>query len=387
MKTRVISFLILLLFLPFGPVRAQKTHIRVIGSRTCLANDSVHVRLALKAFGLRSDYRMDLTPVICGGTEEALLPAVRISGNRNRRSQERKELFGRNVPKDVFFTVPASDTLFYRAVLPYEPWMDHASLRIDNRLTGCCGSRLLPSMLAVADLALAVPGPEQAQVEEPVVVPEPVIVISPTEQLAKTEGFIRRDEMYEAEKQAANYFRDPDALRVFFRQGRVAIDTTYMDNAATLDRLDRALRVMTADTTIRITRLVIVGYASIEGSLRRNTYLAGRRAAVLQEYAAARGVPLPDIETVNMGEGWDELRELVAASGSVPCREKVLHIIDTVPVSEGREKQLMDLNDGVPYRWMMKYLFPQQRNAGYIRLYYTGAKKPCPATATGGAPE
>ena len=98
MKTKVMSFLILLQLLSFGPVHAQKADIRVIDSHTCFANDSVHVRLTLKALGLPSDYRMDLTPVIYGGTEKALLPAARISGSRNRRSQERKALFGRNVP-------------------------------------------------------------------------------------------------------------------------------------------------------------------------------------------------------------------------------------------------------------------------------------------------
>lgn len=386
MKTRAIPLLILLLFLSSISTHARKADIRVIDSHIRLANDSVHVRLTLKALDLPPDYRMDLTPVIWKGAEQALLPSVRISGSRNRRSQERKKLFGSNAPKDAPLTVAASDTLFYKAALPYEPWMDHASLRIDNRLSGCCSSLLLSPTLAATDLALAMPAPEPP-VEEPAAMPAPIIALSPTEQLARTEGFIRRDNMYEADRQAANYFRDPDALRVFFRQGRITIDTAYMDNATTLERLDKALRVMTADTAIRITRLVIVGYASIEGSLRRNTYLAGKRAAVLREYTAVRGVPLPDIETVNMGEGWDELRDLVATSGSVPCREKILHIIDTVPVSEGREKQLMDLNDGVPYRWMMKHLFPQQRNAGYIRLYYTGAEKPCPATATGGAPE
>lgn len=379
MKTRAIPLLILLLFLSSISAHTRKADIRVIDSHIRFANDSLHVRLTLKALDLPSDYRMDLTPVIWKGAEQALLPSVRISGSRNRRSQERKELFGSNAPKDAPLTIAASDTLFYKAALPYEPWMDHASLRIDNRLSGCCSSLLLSPTLAATDLALAMPVPEPP-VEEPAAMPAPIIALSPTEQLARTEGFIRRDEMYEAEKQAANYFRDPDALRVFFRQGRVAIDTTYMDNAATLDRLNRALRVMTADAAIRITRLVIVGYASIEGSLRRNTYLAGRRAAVLQEYAAARGVPLPDIETVNMGEGWDELRDMVTASDSLPYREEVLHIIDAVPVSKGREKQLMDLHGGVPYRWMMEYLFPQQRNAGYIRLYYTGAEKPRPAT-------
>ena len=375
MKTRTISLIILLLFQSSCLIHARKADIRIIDSHVRLANDSVHVCLTLKALNLPSDYRMDLTPVIWSQTERVLLPSVRISGNRNRRSQERKELFGSNAPKDIPLPVASSDTLFYEAALPYEPWMNHASLRIDNRLSGCCSSLLLSSTLAAADLALTLPSPKT-----PVEVPATVISPSPTEKLARTENFIRRDEMYETEKQAANFFRDPDALRIFFRQGRVTIDTTYMDNATTLDRLDRALHVMTADTAIRITRLVVVGYASIEGTLKRNTYLAERRAAILQEYAAVRGVPLPDIETVNMGEGWDELRDMVATSGSVPYQEEVLRIIDTVPVAGGREKQLMDLHGGVPYRWMMKHLFPKQRNAGYIRIYYTGAEIPPYAT-------
>lgn len=379
MKTRTISLLILLLFQCSCLVHARKADIRVIDSQILLANDSVHVRLTLKALDLPSDYRMDLTPVIWSQAEQVLLPSVRISGNRNRRSQERKELFGSNAPKDVPLTVASSDTLFYEAALPYEPWMNHASLRIDNRLSGCCSSQLLSPTLAAADLALTLPSPKPP-VEVPIVAPATVKTLSSTEQLARTENFIRRDEMYETEKRAANFFRDPDALRIFFRQGRVAIDTTYMDNAATLDRLDRALHVMTADTAIHITRLVVVGYASIEGTLRRNTYLAEKRATILQEYATARGVPKPNIETVNMGEGWDELRDIVATSGNVPCQKEILRIIDTVPVSGGREKQLMDLRGGVPYSWMMKHLFPQQRNAGYIRIYYTGAEHTPPAT-------
>lgn len=369
MKTRIIFLLILLLFLSSGPVHSRKADIRVIGSHILLSNDSVHVRLILKAADLPSDYRMDLTPVIWSGAEKARLPAVRISGSRNRRSQERKALFGGNVPEEcVSLAVASTDTLFYAASLPYEPWMNHASLRIDNRLSGCCSSLLLSPTLAASDLALALPEPEQPLIKEPVTAPAPVL--SPTEQLARTEGFIRNDGKYEADKQAANYYRDPDALRVFFRQGSTVMDTTYMENAATLKRLDKALHVMTADTAIRITRLVVVGYASIEGTLQLNTRLAGERAGRLQEYAAVRGVPLSGIEIINMGEGWDELRDMVVSSESVPYREEILHIIDTVPVIGGREKRLMNLRGGVPYRWMMKHFFPRQRNAGYVKIYF-----------------
>lgn len=370
MKTRLISSLIVLLFLFSALGNAREAELRIIGSRITLMNDSVHVCLTLQASGLASNYHMDLTPVIYIGTKEVLLPGVRIAGSRNRRSQERKKLFGRDTSKGVFLTVSASDTLFYEAALPYQPWMGHALLRIDNRLSGCCCSVLLPPTLAAADLALTLSGAEKQEITESVVSRELAIVLSPIEQLSQREGFIRRDEMYEADKQTPNYYRAPDALRIFFRQGDITIDTTYVDNASTLRRLDEALRAMTADSTVRITRLVVVGYASIEGTLQCNTYIAGKRAEILREYATARGVPVQSIETVNMSEGWDELRDMVATSRSVPYREEILHIIDTVPVLKGREKQLMNLHRGAPYRWMMENFFPRQRNAGYVKIYF-----------------
>lgn len=377
MKSRIIFFLIGWLFLSSGAAHARKVDIQIIDSHTRLAGDSVHVRLVLKASGLPSNYRIDLTPAIRKGTEEVLLPTVRISGNRNRRSQERRELLSRTASSSAPLAVPASDTLFYEAVLPYELWMNHASLHVDNRLSGCCGSMMLSPVLVDGDLALARPEPETIQETKPtpepkelVVVPVPVPVLSPTGLLAREEGFVRPAKMYESDKRAANYFRDPDALRVFFRQGSTVIDTAFKDNTATLNRLSRALHVMTQDSTIHITHLVIVGYASIEGSLQHNIYLAGGRADMLRKYAVARGVPEPSVEIINMGEGWDELRDMVARGDDVPYREEVLRIIDTVPVLKGREKRLMELRRGIPYCWMLEHLFPGQRNAGYVKIYF-----------------
>jgi hypothetical protein len=367
MKSRIILSLIGLLFLSSGQVHARKADIRIIDSHIYFAGDSVHVWLVLKAIELSSNYRMDLTPAIRKGTKEVLLPVVRIAGNRNRRSQERRELLSHTAPNDAPLTIQASDTLFYEATLPYEPWMNHASLRVDNRLSGCCSSVMLSPVLVTGDLALVIPQPEP---EAPVVVPVPVPVLSPTKLLAQEEGFVRPAEMYEADKQTANYYCDPNALRVFFRQGHAEMDTVFRDNTATLNRLSRVLRVMTQDSTIHITRLVIVGYASIEGSLQHNIYLAGKRANALREYTIARGVPESSVEIINMGEGWDELRDMVARRDNVPYREEVLRIIDTVPVLNGREKRLMELRGGVPYRWMLKNLFPNQRNAGYVKIYF-----------------
>lgn len=61
-----------------------------------------------------------------------------------------------------------------------------------------------------------------------------------------------------------------------------------------------------------------------------------------------------------MGEDWEGLRHLVDVS-DMPDRDKVLAIIDFVDLNMGREKQLMDLKGGVPYKWMLANLFPQLR--------------------------
>jgi hypothetical protein len=80
------------------------------------------------------------------------------------------------------------------------------------------------------------------------------------------------------------------------------------------------------------------------------------------------------IKVYGAGEDWDGLRDLVAAS-SMPGRDEVLRIIDTVPVWDaanrrGRESELMRLDGGDVYRDMVKILFPELREATFIIVYY-----------------
>ena len=49
----------------------------------------------------------------------------------------------------------------------------------------------------------------------------------------------------------------------------------------------------------------------------------------------------------------------------MPQKEQVLRIIETIDVFDGREKTLMELNGGIPYRWMLKEIFPKLRRVEY----------------------
>ena len=102
-----------------------------------------------------------------------------------------------------------------------------------------------------------------------------------------------------------------------------------------------------------------------------NERLAGARAQVLKEYVN-RYMQLPDslYEVANGGEAWGELRDMVEAS-SFDCKERMLDIIDNTPDPNRREWLLRHLEGGRPFAEMLKSVFTEQRNSGYMRVYYT----------------
>ena len=117
-------------------------------------------------------------------------------------------------------------------------------------------------------------------------------------------------------------------------------------------------------------KVVIVGLASIEGSVAFNEHLAGRRAEVLKDYLDAR-VDMPDgvYEVVGAGEAWADLRDVIAES-DLDERQELLQIIDNTPDENLREQRIRKLNGGRPYQYLKQSVFADQRNSGYIRAYY-----------------
>lgn len=77
------------------------------------------------------------------------------------------------------------------------------------------------------------------------------------------------------------------------------------------------------------------------------------------------------------GIAWGMLREQVAAS-DMAGRDEVLDILDHTPlwiydddnrIVDGRKKQLMDLQGGKPYNYMLEHFFPELRNSVSTVLY------------------
>ncbi len=77
----------------------------------------------------------------------------------------------------------------------------------------------------------------------------------------------------------------------------------------------------------------------------------------MRDYVQRRyGFPGGSISVQGRGEDWDGLRAAVEKSG-MPSKREVLAIIDSYDIFDGREKRLMDLQGGEPYKYMLRRCF------------------------------
>ena len=165
-----------------------------------------------------------------------------------------------------------------------------------------------------------------------------------------------------------------DSLKIFYRVGKDAVDPTFRNNG---ERISQLLDIIgTAFGENRLEKVTITSYASPDGGNDSNISLAESRARTLKEYIASNtGIPTSLIEARGDGIAWEQLREMVSADGDMPGRRQVLDIIDNTPVwvtddagniTGGRRQQLMDLEGGRPYGYMLENIFPSLRRSDAV---------------------
>ena len=147
-----------------------------------------------------------------------------------------------------------------------------------------------------------------------------------------------------------------------YPQGSAKIIPDFENNAAELEKLDAFIRQVFRDSLIYVDSIRLTGYCSIEGSFTANERLAKTRALGFKtyldnEYELSSRYP---IRVSWIAEDWDMLRKLVEDS-DMRYRNEVLNLINNVDVFQGREKKLMDLAGGAPYKYMLKNFFPALR--------------------------
>ena len=163
---------------------------------------------------------------------------------------------------------------------------------------------------------------------------------------------------------------DPRNVFLHFETNVTALDRNFIENAKTLDSIAYLIGDALADSTLEITHIQIVGFASFDGRKPYNEKLAAGRAAAMKEFLQGRYPELQDsiFAVCNGGESWAELRYLFSQD-SFAEREEVLDIIDNEPDYDKREQKIKKMYGGDTYRYIRKQYKVQLRNLGCITVY------------------
>ena len=174
--------------------------------------------------------------------------------------------------------------------------------------------------------------------------------------------------------------KEKEALYVHFALGKSILDNGFRENRVTLDRIVDITRQIMSDSASSVKKIQIIGLASIEGNPASNERLSQNRALALQKYIQQE-VTVPDslFETVGGGEAWADFRDYLNDLASGPVLDgssvesslrQALTIIDNEPDAVAREQKLRRMNGGKTWKYIKEHILKDQRNSGYIRIYF-----------------
>lgn len=161
------------------------------------------------------------------------------------------------------------------------------------------------------------------------------------------------------------------------------LDRNFGNNAATLDRIQRVIERVRDENRTSELLVSIVGLASIDGPQEANDTLAQARARAVARYFNERTfVSMRNFDYMGKGEAWDWFREQLEAipdGGEGLSAEEVKTLLDIVyDIKDADERERRIKAHPALYKKVAENLLGDQRNSGYIRVYYGNA--PHPAT-------
>lgn len=346
--------------LSFGRVSAQTTardgNIVVQMDRFAQQGDSLYVNMNISTTGrnVASRKSVEFTPVLSTGEQAKELPMISVMGrNSYKNYRRRRALLSRRehavydsyMPYTVIRDYKGDQKAEYDLAIPYESWMSSAQLTLRRNECGCGKVRTTDTRLLAEHVEL-----------------ERVIVI----------------ERYDITPHLAYIRPKPEAVKMRavtceafldFAVGRTDLRTDLGNNASELSKILGAFASVGDDSDVTLTGISLCGYASPEGSVVRNRQLSEGRAAALKNYLMTEFDYPESFYTIRFGgEDWEGLVALIEKS-DMRYKREALDLIASVPDEQSRETDLMALKGGVPYRWMLKELFPKLRRVTFKADY------------------
>lgn len=293
----------------------------------------VEMRMELQASHIKGRRARIYTPVLYHGSKSIELTSVGVFGREHYIVDSRQKQKVEVIPDEWRLRrrdLPA--VVSYYAEIPYQQWMNGATLRVEEILYGCCNR-----VEAVAEVVVA-------RYEEWVFKPE-YVDVKPT---AKSQ------------KGVANAYID-------FPLMDANIDPAFADNAVELALIDRFF-ASCCDKSKQINTIHIVGYASPDGEYQANAELAQHRAEALRSYIMKLGNMPENLFTLNsVSEDWEGVIEWLTGS-KLQNRNAIIDIIKGQMTPDEKEAAISS-HYPQDFAVMLEECYPPLRRATYVVNY------------------
>jgi len=311
---------------------------------------AVEFRLPLHKKSVGSVESIFLLPVLEGDGHRRELPYIRLDGKGRCKAMKRvggNEGYGNDPITEAYITheFPASigQTVNYRMEVPFEEWMEQASLVIHEETYGCAGKRKGMLHTLYRPRPEAAPVTRKKQIED--ILPQVSYVAPRLEQKHRSES---------------------GSAYLDFPQGQSVIQPAFRNNRRELQRIEETIEKTRQDRNLEIIGVTIAGYASPEGSYKSNERLSWERAQALRNYLQRNsGLSSRLFDVLPGGEDWQMLRELVEDS-HLPDSHQILSIIDSRDNYDRKEARLKGTDS---YEILLTDFYPALRRVDY-RIEY-----------------
>lgn len=173
-------------------------------------------------------------------------------------------------------------------------------------------------------------------------------------------------------------------VKIHFALDSYDLNSDSINNTTNLNRAYELIDSLNRDSLCAITKIKINSYSSPEAGYHYNQILTMRRThSIYTQLIEKELVPENIIEPKHSGIDWEQLHQLVYES-DMQYRDEVLYILENEPeetygrvkpsdrwltLLQSRNKRLMDLRGGRPYRYMFTHFFPKLRHGSIVTIY------------------
>lgn len=293
---------------------------------------TVTMDLDLSELDVNSNRAVLLTPRLVNGTDSLDLPSVGIYGHRRYYYYIRNGIS--TISGETEKTFKASnkpEQLEYDNHIPYENWMDGATLKFHRSDWGCC-----QEILAEYDGLLGR--------HREAFFPE-LVFVQPKAEVMKSRSL-------------------SGSAYIDFPVDQTVIYPDYRRNTVELGKIQATIDSVRNDKDITITSVWLKGFASPESPYKHNTDLAiGRTAALKKHIGQLYHFADNIIQTDYEPEDWAGLRRYVEQS-NIDHRTEILVMIDSDMEPDAKEAKIKRTYPE-EYRFMLQNFYPALRHTDY----------------------